>query len=227
MESARSREIFPRWVIAALVFGSTWGFLEATLGGYMNLVMFPNKGAIMSGIGMAIMGTAFAIYRKPGMLPVIGIIAAAFKLLDVWFFALPPLHIKNVNPAMSIILESLVFTAIAAFFLDRAFKTAAAIGTGVVAGIISATAWVYFAINIMNAPAYGRVLTTVDAYMSNQAVIQAVFAGVFLPLGYALGERLAAHYPKALAKRSLFFGTSAAAIGLFWGLSALAKLAGL
>jgi len=51
-------------IIAILVFGSIWGFLEATLGGFLHMIIFPNKGAIMGGIGMAIMGTALAMYRS-------------------------------------------------------------------------------------------------------------------------------------------------------------------
>lgn len=34
-------------VIGILVFGSIWGFLEATLGGFLHMIIFPNKGAIM------------------------------------------------------------------------------------------------------------------------------------------------------------------------------------
>ena len=76
-------------VIAVLVFGSIWGFFEATLGGFLHLIIFPNKGAIMSSIGVAIMASALAIYGKPGLSVGIGVIAASFKLLDVIIFALP------------------------------------------------------------------------------------------------------------------------------------------
>ncbi len=65
-----------RIIIGILVFGSIWGFLEATLGGFLHMIIFPNKGAIMSGIGVAIMASALTIYRKPVMLPGIGIVAA-------------------------------------------------------------------------------------------------------------------------------------------------------
>lgn len=71
-----------RVIIGILVFGSIWGLLEATLGGFLNMIIFPNKGAIMGGIGIAIMGAALAIYRKPTMLPGIGIVAASFKCLN-------------------------------------------------------------------------------------------------------------------------------------------------
>ena len=76
-------------IIGILVFGSIWGFFEATLGGFLNLIIFPNKGAIMGGIGMAIMGCALAVYRKPAMLPGIGLVAASFKWLNAWLLFVP------------------------------------------------------------------------------------------------------------------------------------------
>ena len=106
-----------RLIIGILVFGSIWGFLEATLGGFLHMIVFPNKGAIMAGIGVAIMGSALAIYRKPSMTVGIGIVAAAFKLLDVWLFALPIASIHIINPAMAIIFESLAFSLVAVFLM--------------------------------------------------------------------------------------------------------------
>ena len=76
-------------LIGILVFGSIWGFFEATLGGFLHMIIFPNKGAIMGGIGVALMASALAIYKKPGMLLGIGIVAASFKLLDVLILSLP------------------------------------------------------------------------------------------------------------------------------------------
>jgi len=56
-----------RLIIGILVFGSIWGLIEATFGGFLHMIIFPNKGAIMGGIGVAIMATALAVYRKPAM----------------------------------------------------------------------------------------------------------------------------------------------------------------
>ena len=52
-------------LVGILLFGSIWGLLEATLGGFLHLVIFPNKGAIMSGIGIAIMASAL-LFIKTG-----------------------------------------------------------------------------------------------------------------------------------------------------------------
>jgi len=218
-----------RLIVGVVVFGSIWGFFEATLGGFLHMIIFPNKGAIMAGIGMAIMGSALAIYKKPSMLPGIGAVAAAFKLLSVVFFGWPLASIHIINPAMAIFLESLAFGIAATFLLNKlAAKNALArVGTGVLAGFISATAWVYFAIYVMNAPAYARVVFTAQEFIANQGIAQAVFCGVFLPLGYMIGERLAAKTTPLLMSRRHHYATSAAIIGGCWGISAIAIMAGL
>ncbi len=215
-------------IIAILVFGSVWGFFEATLGGFLHMIIFPNKGAIMAGIGVALMASALAIYRKPGMLPGIGIVAASFKLLDVWLFALPVASIHIINPAMAIIFESLAFSLVAVFMMNKIAKNASAgIGAGVLAGLISATAWVYFAIYVMNTPAYARVVFTAGGFIANQGVAQAAFFGIFLPLGYLVGEKLATKTLSVSISRPLYYATSAAIICLCWGVSAIAIMAGL
>jgi len=72
----------------------------------------------MAGIGVAIMSAALAIYRKPAMIAAIGIVAASFKLLNVWIFV-PVSHVNIVNPAMAIVLESLTFTLVAVLLKNR------------------------------------------------------------------------------------------------------------
>ena len=215
-------------IIGILVCGSIWGLFEATLGGFLNLIIFPNKGAIMSGIGMVIMSVALAIYRKPAMLPAIGLVAASFKLLNVWLLFVPIHTVYIINPAMAIIFESLAFSLVAVFLMNRMAKNASyGIAAGVLAGLISAAAWVYYAIYVMNAPAYARVVFTAGGFIANQGVAQAIFLGVFLPLGYRLGEKLATTTFPVLTHRSLYYVTSTAVICFCWGVSVIARIAGL
>ncbi|MFC2048312.1 hypothetical protein ACFLSK_02640 [Chloroflexota bacterium] len=216
-------------IIGILVFGSIWGFLEATLGGFLHMIIFPNKGAIMSSIGVAIMGLALAIYKKPSMMLGIGIVAASFKLLDVWLFALPVASIHIINPAMAIIFESLAFSLVAVFVMNRIAKNAlVGIGVGVLVGLISATAWVYFAIYVMNAPAYARVVFTAGEFIANQGAVQAAFFGILLPAGYLGGMKLEAKtFPLLTRKKALYYTTTMATIAICWGVSALAIASGL
>jgi hypothetical protein len=224
---AKQRDL-ARIIVGVVVFGSIWGFIEATLGGFLHLIIFPNKGAIMAGIGMAIMGSALAIYKKPSMLPFIGLVAASFKLLDVWFFALSPTSIHIVNPAMAIILESVAFSVAAAFLMKKmANNTTIGVGVGALAGLVSAVIWVYFAIYVMNAPAYARVVFTAGEFIANQGVVQAVFCGVFLPLGYIIGSKLATKASPLLVSRVRYYATSAAIISVSWAVSAFTTMVGI
>ncbi len=215
-------------IIGVVVFGSIWGLLEATLGGFLHLIIFPNKGAIMGGIGGAIMASALAIYKKPYMLAGIGLVSASFKLLDVWIFSLPVTSIHLINPAMAIIFESLAFSLVAILVAGKISRNIfAGVWGGVLAGMLSATAFVYFAIYVMNAQLLGRGITTAGAYITNQGIVQAAFLGVLFPLGYLAGEKLTAKSYPALARGRAFYAVSAAVICLSWGISAIAKLAGL
>jgi len=217
-----------RLIVGVVVFGSIWVLLEATLGGFLHLIIFPNKGAIMAGIGMAIMGSALAIYKKPSMLLFIGFVAASFKLLDIWLFALSPTSIHIVNPAMAIIFESAAFSIAAVFLMNKMAKnTIIGIGAGALAGLVSAAIWVYFAIYVMNAPAYARVVFTAQGFIANQGIAQAVFCGVFLPLGYMIGERLAAKTTPLLVSRVRYYATSAAIISGSWAVSAFTTMVGI
>lgn len=216
-------------LIGVLIFGSMWGLLEATLGGFLHLIIFPNKGAIMSSIGVAIMAAALAVYRKPAVSIGIGIIAASFKLLDVLIFALPVNSYHIVNPAMAIIFESLAFSLIAAFLMDKIAKNAfAGIGAGVLVGLISAIAYIHFALLVTPAEVVARQgVKTASQFIINQGVVQAAFCGILLPLGYLAGEKLAARVSLISLKAPLYYASSAIVICLCWSISAIVRIAGL
>ena len=217
-----------RLIVGVLVFGSIWGFMEATLGGFLHMIIFPNKGAIMSGIGVAVMASALAIYRKPAMLPGIGIVAAAFKLIDVFLFSLPVTSIHIVNPAMAIFFESLAFGLVALFLMNKITTNSfAGIGAGALVGMVTATAWVYFAIYVMNAPLYARVVFTAGEYIANQGVAQAAFSAVFLPPGFLAGTRLSTITFPALKRSPVYYAVSASSVLACWGISILAITSGL
>jgi hypothetical protein len=216
-------------IIGILVFGSIWGFCEATLGGFLNLIIFPNKGAIMGGIGIAIMGAALAIYRRPSMLPGIGIIAASFKWLNAWLLFVPPLAVQIINPAISIFLESLAFGLVAVFLMNRIEKNVyIGVWAAVLAGLMSAIAYVYIAVYVTHSPIFARLgIETIGEFIVGNGVVQAVFFGVLAPLGYVVGKRLAATTASVLVRRPLYYATSAAVICFCWGISVIATIAGL
>ena len=218
-----------RVIIGILVFGSIWGLLEATLGGFLNMIILPNKGAIMGGIGMAIMGTALAIYRKPAMLPGIGIVAASFKWLNSWLLFVPVSAIHIINPAMAIFLESLVFSLVVTFLMYRMDKNVyVGAWAAFLAGLISVTAYGYFSVYIMHAPLFERMgVSSVPAFIAGHGVIQAVFFGMLAPLGYLVGKKLTATAPTFLRRPLYYYAISAAIICFCLVISAVAVQAGL
>jgi hypothetical protein len=224
-----SLPVLVRLIIGVLVFGSIWGFLEATLGGFLNLIIFPNKGAIMSGIGVAIMASALAIYRKPAMLPGIGIVAASFKWLNAWLLFVPASAVQIINPAMSIILEALAFSLVVAFLMNRIEKNVyVGVWAAVLAGLMSAIAYVYFAVYVTHSPIFARLgIESIGEFIVGNGVVQAVFFGVLAPLGYVVGKKLAAITSPVLTRRPIYYAVSASTVLLCWGVSALAIMAGL
>jgi len=218
-----------RLIIGVLVFGSIWGCLEATLGGFLNLIIFPNKGAIMSGIGMAIMSVVLALYRKPAMLAGIGIVAASFKWLNAWLLFVPPSAVQIINPAMSIVLEALAFSLVAIFLVSRMEKNVYnGVWAAVLAGLMSAIAYVYFAVYVTHSPIFARLgIKSIGEFVTGNGVIQAVFCGVLAPLGYLAGKKLAAEISHVSARKSVYFAVSTTTVLGCLGLSALAIIAGL
>ena len=223
------RQSLVRVLIGILVFGSIWGLLEATLGGFFNLVIFPNKGAIMGGIGMAIMGAALAIYRKPAMLPGIGIVAASFKWLNSWLLFVPISAVHIINPAMAIFLESLAFSLVVSFLMYRIDRNVyVGAWAAFLAGLMSVTAYGYFSVYVMHAPLFERLgVSSVAEFIASNGVIQAVFFGMLAPLGYLVGKKLAAASPVFLRRPLYYYATSAAIICVCLVISTIAIRAGL
>jgi len=218
-----------RLIIGVLVFGSIWGFFEATLGGFLNLIIFPNKGAIMCGIGMAVMSAALAIYRKPAMLSAIGVVAASFKWLNAWLLFVPANSVQIINPAMSIVLEALAFSLVAIFLINQMEKNVyIGVWGAFLAGFISATAYIYFAVYVTHSPIFARLgINSIGEFITGNAVIQAVFSGVLAPLGYIAGKKLAVITSYISARKSVFYAISTTTILACLGLSSLAIMAGL
>ena len=90
--------------ITTIFWGSVWGAAEATLGYLLHLV--PGiAGSVMFPIGLFCMRRAVATTGSGKSIPVITLIAAGFKLLDL---LLPSWHTGSViNPALCIIFEGM------------------------------------------------------------------------------------------------------------------------
>jgi hypothetical protein len=124
--------------IGILVFGSVWGFIEATLGGGLHLIHFAYKGAITGGIGMSIMAAFVVMYRRPKLAFFLAVVAALFKPLSAVIYGQPVFAPFVVNPASAILLEGLAFSLVVSLMF-KGFESSIKmrIGSGVAAGYLS------------------------------------------------------------------------------------------
>lgn len=101
-----------RHIATIALFGSIWGFMEATVGGLGHHLHIPLIGTFMTCIGYSILYGALRSGLKPAGLVAVALVAASFKFADSWLFGLPLTHILILNPANSIAMQGLAFALV-------------------------------------------------------------------------------------------------------------------
>jgi len=92
-----------------LLYGGLWGMTEATLGYLLHFLPNGFSGMFMFPIGFYFMFNVFRMSGKQSAIFLTAVIAAAIKLTDLFVPLRTPM--SAINPAISIILESLVVFA--------------------------------------------------------------------------------------------------------------------
>jgi hypothetical protein len=215
-------------LIALIVIGSIWGFLEVGLGGAMKAGNIPYKGDILTGLGIGLMALGFAIFRKPVML--IGIAAVAVLVRQT---AIPILHLPTfckANSCLAVMLGGGALTGSVALAdrwigTSKASRVAAGLSAGLMAGIG------FYFIGMRVAPC--RYLMSFNrpggfvAWMAHEGLIWAGLGAVFFPLGYLVGERVRDRVlGLRLASPSLYYAASGIVIAFCWVASAWAIASG-
>jgi hypothetical protein len=213
--SSRSGGIFGP-LIGILVFGSIWGLVEASLGGFLHLVHFTYKGAITGGIGMAIMATFLVMYRRPKLGFWLGVIAALFKPLSAVIYGQPVFAPFVVNPASAIILEALGFTLVVSL-LFKGFESSirTRIAAGISAGYLSAILYAILAstIGMGNWASWG-LTERVTAALSDGTAL-AIAGTALLLLGHLVGTKLRPNFWQFMTVKPKAFYASTIAITAF------------
>ncbi len=204
--------------LTIIVIGSVWGVFEMTLGGFLHIIHFPQKGAIMGGLAISFMAIFVTITRKPSLVPILGVIAASFKPFDANIFGVPLLSPYVMNPAIAIVMEALAFTAVTV-----ALKTAidkrllARAGAGILAGslgyVFYATFASIFGLGMWPTLAFTEKLQVIVA----NATPIAIMGAITLVAGYYVGR---ASVPRLSTLREaypqLYYSGSFALVLLYW-----------
>jgi hypothetical protein len=100
---------------AALIWGSVWGFAEATLGYLLHIVRVPGlPGFVMAPVAVFALEHAYRRTERLAAIPSAALVAALLKLGAV---AVPGIDVLAViNPVRAILFESLVVLGFAAAF---------------------------------------------------------------------------------------------------------------
>jgi hypothetical protein len=216
-------------VIGILVFGSIWGLMEATLGGFLHLIHFPYKGAITAGIGMSIMAAFVVTYRRPKLVFWVGMIAALFKLLSAVIYGSLIFAPFVVNPASAILIEALAFSLVVSL-LYKGFESSIKmrIATGVSAGYLSIILFAVLAsaVGMGNWACWGLTEKVNLAFANGTGL--AIRGTALLLLGYLVGRKLG---PKFWHRRAIspmvFYASTIATIACCWIIAAVAFASGL
>lgn len=93
-----------RSIVYIAVFGSLWGFSEATLGTLLHMFNLPFSGLILSAIGLIIILTARTYNNTPGSTVMMAFIAALIKVLGF--------STVKLGPFIGIIMEGVLTEAV-------------------------------------------------------------------------------------------------------------------
>jgi hypothetical protein len=106
-------------LVAALGYGSLWGFGEATLGHFLHMARLPGlPGLVMFPFAVLVMGRILARTGSAVAVFSTGVVAAGFKFFDL---LLPGTDLLAIlNPAQAIVMEALAASAWAALAKKRA-----------------------------------------------------------------------------------------------------------
>lgn len=216
-------------IVGIVLFGSIWGLLEATLGGFLHLIHFTYKGAIMGGIGISIMAAFVATYRRPKLVFWIGVIAALFKPLSAVIYGQPIFAPFVVNPASAIILEVLAFSLVVSL-LFKGFEGSikARVAAGISAGYLSAILYAILAsaIGMGNWASWG-VTERLKAALTDGTGL-AIAGTSLLLLGHLVGTKLRPNFWQFMTVKPKTFYASTIAITAFcWIVAAVAFALGL
>jgi hypothetical protein len=218
-----------RVVVGILVFGSVWGLVEATLGGFLHLIHFTYTGAITGGIAMSIMAAFVVMYRRPRLVFFLAVIAALFKPLSALIYGQPIFAPFVYNPASAILLEGLGFTAVVSL-LFKGFESSIKmrITAGISAGYLSAILYAVLASAVgMGNWAFMGATERVTTALTNGTGLAIVGTSLLL-LGHLVSIRLRPRFSELGSTRpKLYYASTTATIAFCWIIAAVAFTLGL
>jgi len=106
-----------KYLFIILFYGIIWGLFEFILGGYFDYIDYPFNNPILRVIGAIILAICFIKYRSPLCLFAIGILAASFKIFNIFTCNIPLLSKGIMGPMLGILQQTVIATVAGFLFL--------------------------------------------------------------------------------------------------------------
>jgi hypothetical protein len=216
-------------IVGIVLFGSIWGLLEATLGGFLHLTQLAHTGAVMGGIGTSIMAAFVVTYRRPKLVFLIGVIAALFKPLSAVIYGQPIFSPFVTNPASAILLEALSFSLVVSLLFEG-FENSikVRIAAGISAGYLGAILFAILAssVGMGKWASWGFAQRLTGALTDGTGM--AIAGTLLLFLGHLVATKLRPKFWQlSSTKPKLFYASTTATIVSCWIIAAVAFTLGL
>jgi len=206
-------------LLGVLLFGSIFGLSEVALGDGLKATGFPYRSALLTGMGMGIMGAALALYRKPAIPFTIGLVGASVKLL-----AIPILGISimcKANSCLAVALEASALSLVA-FVLLRGMDRSIYIrmGAGALAAMLGAVGFFFIGMRVAPCNYLLSFQGNLSGFLGTEGSLWAAFSALLLPLGWWVGEKIKEKAPLFSERKPLYYFASTSIIFLSLGMSA-------
>jgi hypothetical protein len=203
-------------ILWILILGSLWGLSEAIGGSVMRTQMLSVKATVLTGIGFGIMGIALGSSKKPLLLIVMALIAAASTQIAVPLLGCSILC--RANSSLALMLHASCLYGAFTLFKGKSGNAALLSLTGFSAAMLSSG--IFFFAGMRLAPCVyllsfnhsGGMLS----FLAAEGIAWALFAGIALPIGYRIGAHLQNGIVQFRSRPSLYYGASAAIIIFCW-----------
>lgn len=172
-------------ILMILFMGALWGIAEATLGYVLHFLPHGMSGMFMFPVGMYFMYNAYKKSNKTQAVIWVAMIAASVKLIDLALPTRSPMSV--INPATSILLESLVVFAFVKLYKGRrVVQSSFLVGFAWIAAFTLLQAFVFKPeVGLYNLPLAQFIL-----FIAVNAIVSAVLVAVYLKNEKALEWKL-------------------------------------
>lgn len=178
------------FLLTVIFFGTLWGLIEATLGGFLHFIHFPYTGTVMRSIGFGLMAGALSLERNYKIPFYCAIIAGTLKLIDL--LIIPCDSGKVIRPAIAIVSEGMALTLVLSLF-KNSFEESLEVRTICCITSVYFSLFIYssFIISLLNIYPNGRTsLQDTFIFIVTEGTFSLILSTITFLLGYEFSNKL-------------------------------------